>query len=74
MGNQILVVLGGSRIGFYLLVSDSDESPRKIVSAEALLGDNCANCADAASRDGNGEMHLAGPCAENNLCMVASKD
>ena len=74
MENQILVVLGGSRISFYLLVSDFDELPRKIVSAEALLGDNCANCADAASRDGNGETHLAGPCAENNLCMVASKD
>ena len=40
MGNQILVVLGGSRISFYLLVSDFDESPTKIVSAEALLGDN----------------------------------
>ena len=73
MGSQILVVLGDSRIGFYLLVSDSDESQRKIVSAEALRGDNCANCADAASR-GNGEMHLAGPCAGNNLCMVVSKD
>ena len=34
---------GGGRTGFYLLANESGESPRKIVSAEALLDDKCAN-------------------------------
>jgi hypothetical protein len=33
----------GGRIGFYLLANESGASPRKIVSAEALLDANCAN-------------------------------
>ena len=44
MGSQTLAVVGatfgGGRIGFYLL---ANESPRKVVSAEALLDDKCAN-------------------------------
>jgi CDP-diacylglycerol pyrophosphatase len=43
MGSQTLAVIGatfsGGRIGFYLLANESDASPRKIVSAEALLDD-----------------------------------
>ena len=46
MGSQTLAVIGatfgGGRIGFYLL-ANSGESPKKIVSAEALLDDKCAN-------------------------------
>ena len=47
MGSQTLAVIGatfgGGRTGFYLLANDSGASPRKIVSAEALLDDKCAN-------------------------------
>jgi CDP-diacylglycerol pyrophosphatase len=47
MGSQALAVIGatfgGGRIGFYLLANESGASPRKIVSAEALLDDKCAN-------------------------------
>ena len=47
MGSQTLAVIGatfgGGRIGFYLLANESGASPRKIVSAEALLDDKCAN-------------------------------
>jgi CDP-diacylglycerol pyrophosphatase len=47
MGSQTLAVIGatfsGGRIGFYLLANESGASPKKIVSAEALLDDNCAN-------------------------------
>jgi CDP-diacylglycerol pyrophosphatase len=47
MGSQTLAVIGatfsGGRIGFYLLANESGVSPRKIVSAEALLDDKCAN-------------------------------
>jgi CDP-diacylglycerol pyrophosphatase len=47
VGNQTLAVIGatfgGGRTGFYLLANESGESPRKIVSAEALLDDKCAN-------------------------------
>jgi CDP-diacylglycerol pyrophosphatase len=47
MGSQTLAVIGatfgGGRIGFYLLANGSGASPRKIVSAEALLDDKCAN-------------------------------
>ena len=46
IGRQTLAVIGatfgGGRIGFYLL-ANSGESPKKIVSAEALLDDKCAN-------------------------------
>jgi hypothetical protein len=47
VGNQTLAVIGatfgGGRIGFYLLANESGASPRKIVGAEALLDDKCAN-------------------------------
>jgi CDP-diacylglycerol pyrophosphatase len=47
MGSQTLAVIGatfsGGRIGFYLLANESGALPRKIVSAEALLDDKCAN-------------------------------
>ncbi len=47
VGSQTLAVIGatfgGGRIGFYLLANEFGESPRKIVSAEALLDDKCAN-------------------------------
>jgi CDP-diacylglycerol pyrophosphatase len=47
MGSQTLAVIGATfadgRTGFYLLANDSGASPRKIVSAEALLDDKCAN-------------------------------
>jgi CDP-diacylglycerol pyrophosphatase len=47
MGSQTLAVIGATfrdgRTGFYLLTNDSGASPRDIVSAEALLDDNCAN-------------------------------
>ena len=47
MGSQTLAAIGatfsGGRTGFYLLANESGESPRKIVSAEALLDDKCAN-------------------------------
>jgi CDP-diacylglycerol pyrophosphatase len=44
-GSQTLAVIGVtfSRLGFYLLANESGASPRKIVSAEALLDDKCAN-------------------------------
>ena len=47
MGSRTLAVIGATfgdgRIGFYLLANDSGESPREIVSAEALLDDKCTN-------------------------------
>ena len=47
MRSQTLAVIGatfsGGGIGFYLLANESGASPRKIVSAEALLDANCAN-------------------------------
>src|ERR1700730_13432569 len=47
MGSQTLAVIGATfgdgRTGFYLLANESGASPRKIVSAEALLDDKCAN-------------------------------
>jgi CDP-diacylglycerol pyrophosphatase len=47
MGTQTLAVIGATfadgRAGFYLLANDSGASPRKIVSAEALLDDKCTN-------------------------------
>jgi CDP-diacylglycerol pyrophosphatase len=47
MGSQTLAVIGATfgdgRTGFYLLANDSGATPRKIVSAEALLDDKCAN-------------------------------
>jgi hypothetical protein len=47
MGSQTLAVIGatfgGGRSGFYLLVSESGASPKKIVSAEALLDERCAD-------------------------------
>jgi len=47
VGSQTLAVIGatfgGGRTGFYLLANESGASPRKIVSAEALLDDKCAN-------------------------------
>jgi hypothetical protein len=47
MGSQTLAVIGatfgGGRIGFYLLANESGASQRKIVSAEALLAEKCAN-------------------------------
>ncbi|QBR72453.1 CDP-diacylglycerol pyrophosphatase [Beijerinckiaceae bacterium] len=47
MGNQTLAVFGATfndgKPGFYLLANDSGASPKDIVSAEALLDDNCAN-------------------------------
>jgi CDP-diacylglycerol pyrophosphatase len=47
MGSQTLAVIGATfgdgRTGFYLLANKSGESARKIVSAEALLDDKCAN-------------------------------
>jgi CDP-diacylglycerol pyrophosphatase len=47
VGSQTLAVIGATfgagRIGFYLLANESGASPRKIVSAEALLDDKCAN-------------------------------
>jgi CDP-diacylglycerol pyrophosphatase len=47
MGRHTLAVIGATfrdgRTGFYLLTNDSGASPRNIVSAEALLDDNCAN-------------------------------
>jgi hypothetical protein len=47
MGSQTLAAIGATfgdgRTGFYLLANESGESPRKIVSAEALLDDKCAN-------------------------------
>ena len=47
MGSQTLAVIGATfgdgRTGFYLLANESGESARKIVSAEALLDDKCAN-------------------------------
>jgi CDP-diacylglycerol pyrophosphatase len=47
MGSQTLAVVGATfgdgRIGFYLLANESGASPRKIVGAEALLDDKCAN-------------------------------
>jgi CDP-diacylglycerol pyrophosphatase len=47
MGSPTLAVIGatfgGGRTGFYLLANESGASPRKIVSAEALLDDKCAN-------------------------------
>ena len=47
VGSQTLAVIGatfgGGRIGFYLLANESGASPKKIVSAEALLDDKCAN-------------------------------
>jgi hypothetical protein len=63
MGSRTLAVVGDGRVGFYLVANDSGESPRKLQAG-----------ADAPSGDGNGEMRLAGPCVENNLCMVVSKD
>ena len=47
IGRQTLAVIGATfrngKSGFYLLTNDSDASPKKIVSAEALLDDKCAN-------------------------------
>ena len=47
MGSQTLAVIGATfgdgRTGFYLLANESGASPRKIVGAEALLDDKCAN-------------------------------
>jgi CDP-diacylglycerol pyrophosphatase len=47
MGSQTLAVIGATfgdgRTGFYLLANESGASLRKIVSAEALLDDKCAN-------------------------------
>ena len=47
MGSQTLAVIGATfgdgRTGFYLLANESGASPKKIVSAEALLDDDCAN-------------------------------
>jgi CDP-diacylglycerol pyrophosphatase len=47
MRSQTLAVIGATfadgRTGFYLLANDSGASPRKIVSAEALLDDKCAD-------------------------------
>ena len=47
MGSQTLAVIGATfgdgRTGFYLLANESGAAPRKIVSAEALLDDKCAN-------------------------------
>ena len=47
VGSQTLAVIGatfgGGRIGFYLLANEFGASPKKIVSAEALLDDKCAN-------------------------------
>jgi hypothetical protein len=47
MGSQTLAVIGatfgGGRTGFYLLANESGASPRKIVGAEALLDDKCAD-------------------------------
>jgi len=47
MGRQTLAVIGatfgGDRIGFYLLANESGKSSKKIVGAEALLDDKCAN-------------------------------
>jgi CDP-diacylglycerol pyrophosphatase len=47
VGSQTLAVVGatfgGGRIGFYLLANESGVSPRKIVSAEALLDAKCGN-------------------------------
>ena len=47
MGRQTLAVIGatfgGGRIGFYPLANESGASPKKIVSAEALFDDKCAN-------------------------------
>ena len=47
MGSQTLAVIGATfgdgRTGFYLLANESGASPRKIVSAETLLDDKCAN-------------------------------
>lgn len=47
IGRQTLAVIGATfrngKSGFYLLTNDSGASPKKIVSAEALLDDKCAN-------------------------------
>jgi CDP-diacylglycerol pyrophosphatase len=47
MGARTLAVIGATfangRSGFYLLTSESGASPRTIVSAEALLDENCGN-------------------------------
>jgi CDP-diacylglycerol pyrophosphatase len=47
MRSQTLAVIGATfadgRTGFYLLANDSGASPRKIVGAEALLDDKCAD-------------------------------
>ena len=47
MGSQTLAVIGatfgGGRTGFYLLANEFGALPRKIVGAEALLDDKCAD-------------------------------
>jgi hypothetical protein len=47
VGSQTLAVIGASfgdgRTVFYLLANESGASLRKIVGAEALLDDKCAN-------------------------------
>ena len=47
IGSQTLAVIGATfgdgRTGFYLLATESGAVPRKIVVAEALLDDKCAN-------------------------------
>jgi CDP-diacylglycerol pyrophosphatase len=47
MGSQTLAVIGATfgdgGTDFYLLANEPGASPRKIVSAEAVLDDKCAN-------------------------------
>ena len=43
MGSRTLAVVGDGRVGYYLLANDSGELPRKLLRADALLDDKCAN-------------------------------